>query len=152
MGLRLDTIPIWYPYAVNFRLMLEAQAELQVALLRHIAPLVDLLDRTSIQEECAEELNRQLKAYVGYFEGGMDRLWAGGIRSQTPECAVAGSDILDAHRNKRLYERLSELFGSLTVLLKDNGAIPGEELRIWWTDENPEKVWYQQTLSQQDLR
>jgi hypothetical protein len=135
---RLDHFPIWYPYALTIREFLEAQAELHVALCRHVSPLMHRLDGTTPTRP--DPNDHDLAGYLGYFRGEHDRLWGS---QPVPECGSAQSrSVLLKYRGVGLAGRLEGVFTSLQALLRMNRQLEVSETRIWRAEENPSDVWY----------
>lgn len=146
-GGRLALFPFWHPYGHEIRDMLEAHAELHVALVRHISPLLHYLEigpAPSTAEETSPDPNLDpMQRYADYFVGERDRLWRDGLwdANTNKRCEISSDDPLEDHRDKRLYERLKKLHDSTRCLL-ERGDIDLDRLCIWSTNEEPARVWF----------
>jgi hypothetical protein len=132
---RLASIPLWYPYAKMMRRVSECNVELNVALSRHVSPLLNSL-RTADNDGLSGDppVDSDYGDYLAYFKGGQDRMWG---KSKSGSCSQ-----INELRGIGLKERLGAMLEALQTIFEKAGGMEIEKVRIWGGDEDPLRIWY----------
>lgn len=139
---RMKFIRLSFGYVRQFDDAHDAFTELQICLLRHIQPLLEML---SVESNTAgvkdEKLHGEAEHYIAYFNGGTDRIWGAGLVGEGKEAYLQERAPLTEMRRIGLHKRIERLHETLMILFHEIGGIKTGELRIWNTNEE-EGVWF----------